>query len=270
MKVRREATSYLTSGAGHAEVHAVILINLLPHRGGAKLRRGVLLRRPGGSACRARCSPASSTSGFAAQISDQQSRSTCCWSVKLGARIRTSPPSGGDRGTAGPPAGGGRPAGRPQHPECTCSTNWCGKLPDGVPDRHAAAGDVVALTGSPGRRSACRNCCATGCRQPWITRPGIEIVATNVGLSPRDRRRVSNFQHAREAEQVERGAEAVRPPPPPRRTAAAGLVPTTTCRPPRWPPPARLPSRGRSRPWRRRPGLGKVMNRYLTLTARTD
>jgi len=114
--MRREAPSYLTSCAGHAEVPAVILINLLPHA-----------RRPASAGAR----PSMHIGGFgpdggviagaiflwyAAQISNQQSKNLVLQTEikRLEARSRTSPPAGRNRSLARRQQLS-KTAGRPQH-----------------------------------------------------------------------------------------------------------------------------------------------------------
>jgi hypothetical protein len=104
---------------GDAEVHAVILINLLPHREAKRRQRkqaffvGWPRRRAGAGGCRhlVRRWLQQMTSGQEARNQFLKARSRA-WT----SRSRTSPRCAPRSTPEGAPEGGGRPADRPQHP----------------------------------------------------------------------------------------------------------------------------------------------------------
>jgi len=211
----------------------VILINLLPHREAArKRRREVFYTALGASAIAGGVIAGTIYLWYAAQISNQQDKNKVLKTeiaqlerqikdiatlqaeiAALRARQQAVEDLQADRNI-------------PVH----MLNELVRQLPDGVYlTSMRQQGDVVALTGvaqSNERVSELLRNLGSG--SPWITRPElIEIVATNIALSPRDNRRVSNFSmrvklnKASEAQKAASAAAASA-------ASAAGLVPTAT------------------------------------------
>ena len=211
----------------------MILINLLPHREAArKRRREMFYAGLGASALAGAVIAGGIFLWYAAQISTQQERNQLLLSEtkKLEAQIK-------DIATLQEEIAALRA--RQQAVEDLQSdrnipvhllNELVRQLPDGVYlTSMRQQGDVVALTGVAQSNERVSELLRNlGGGSPWITRPElIEIVATNIALSPRDQRRVSNFSmrvKLNKASEAQKAASAIAA----ASAAGAGLVPTAT------------------------------------------
>jgi type IV pilus assembly protein PilN len=210
----------------------VILINLLPHREAArKLRREMFYAALGASAFAGALIAGAVYLWFAAQISDQQSRNTMLLTEtkKLEAQIKDIATLQEEIAALRARQQAVEDLQADRNIPVHLVNELVRQLPDGVYlTSMRQQGDVVGLTGvaqSNERVSELLRNLSSG--SPWITRPElIEIVATNITLSPRDQRRVSSFSmrvklnKASEAQKAASAAAAA--------ASASGLVPTAT------------------------------------------
>jgi len=177
----------------------VILINLLPHREAArKLRREMFYAALGASAFAGAVIAGGVYLWFASQISDQQARNQTLVSEtkKLEAQIKDIATLQAEIAALRARQQAVEDLQADRNIPVHLLNELVRQLPDGVYlTSMRQNGDVVGLTGvaqSNERVSELLRNLGSG--SPWITRPElIEIVATNVTLSPRDTRRVSNF-----------------------------------------------------------------------------
>jgi type IV pilus assembly protein PilN len=210
----------------------VILINLLPHREAArKLRREMFYAALGASAFAGALIAGGVYLWFASQISDQQSRNQMLLSEtkKLEAQIKDIATLQEEIAALRARQQAVEDLQADRNIPVHLVNELVRQLPDGVYlTSMRQQGDVVGLTGvaqSNERVSELLRNLSSG--SPWITRPElIEIVATNITLSPRDQRRVSSFSmrvklnKASEAQKAASAAAAA--------ASASGLVPTAT------------------------------------------
>ena len=208
----------------------MILINLLPHREAArKLRREMFYAALGASAFAGALIAGAIYLWFATQISDQQSRNQMLLSEtkKLEAQIKDIATLQEEIAALRARQQAVEDLQADRNIPVHLLNELVKQLPDGVYlTSMRQNGDVVAMTGvaqSNERVSELLRNLGSG--SPWITRPElIEIVATNITLSPRDTRRVSNFSmrvklnKASEAQKAASAAAAS--------ASATGLVPT--------------------------------------------
>ena len=177
----------------------MILINLLPHREAArKLRREMFYAALGASAFAGALVAGGIYLWFASQISDQQARNQTLVSEtkKLEAQIKDIATLQAEIAALRARQQAVEDLQADRNIPVHLLNELVRQLPDGVYlTSMRQNGDVVGLTGvaqSNERVSELLRNLGSG--SPWITRPElIEIVATNVTLSPRDTRRVSNF-----------------------------------------------------------------------------
>jgi type IV pilus assembly protein PilN len=209
----------------------VILINLLPHREAArKLRREMFYAALGASAFAGAVIAGAVYLWFASQIADQQGRNQTLISEtkKLEAQIKDIATLQEEIAALRARQQAVEDLQADRNIPVHLLNELVRQLPDGVYlTSMKQQGDVVGLTGvaqSNERVSELLRNLGSG--SPWITRPElIEIVATNIALSPRDTRRVSNFSmrvklnKASEAQKAASAAAAAA-------ASAAGLVPT--------------------------------------------
>jgi type IV pilus assembly protein PilN len=184
---------------GHAEVPAVILINLLPHREAArKRRREVFYAALGASVIAGGVIAGTIYLWYAAQISNQQSKNTVLQTeikrlegqikdiatlqaeiAALRARQQAVEDLQADRNM-------------PVH----LLNELVKQLPDGV---YVASlkqeNQVITIQGTAQSNERVSELLRNlGSNSPWLTKPElIEITAGSVALSSRDQRRVSNF-----------------------------------------------------------------------------
>ena len=207
----------------------MILINLLPHREAArKLRREMFYAALGASAFGGALVAGAIYLWFASQISDQQARNQTlvAETKKLEAQIKDIASLQEEIAALRARQQAVEDLQADRNIPVHLLNELVRQLPDGVYlTSMRQQGDVVALTGvaqSNERVSELLRNLGSG--SPWITRPElIEIVATNIALSPRDQRRVSNFSmrvHLNKASEAQKAASAA--------AAASGLVPTVT------------------------------------------
>jgi type IV pilus assembly protein PilN len=209
----------------------VILINLLPHREAArKLRREMFYAALGASAFAGAVIAGAVYLWFASQIADQQGRNQTLISEtkKLEAQIKDIATLQEEIAALRARQQAVEDLQADRNIPVHLLNELVRQLPDGVYlTSMKQQGDVVGLTGvaqSNERVSELLRNLGSG--SPWITRPElIEIVATNIALSPRDTRRVSNFSmrvklnKACAAQTAASAAAAAA-------ASAAGLVPT--------------------------------------------
>ncbi|MDB5857283.1 MAG: pilN [Ramlibacter sp.] len=207
----------------------MILINLLPHREAArKLRREMFYAALGASAFAGALVAGVIYLWFAAQISDQQSRNQMLLAEtkKLEAQIKDIASLQEEIAALRARQQAVEDLQADRNIPVHLLNELVRQLPDGVfLTSMRQQGDVVALTGVAQSNERVSELLRNlGAGSPWITRPElIEIVATNITLSPRDQRRVSNFSmrvKLNKASEAQKAASAA--------ASAAGLVPTAT------------------------------------------
>jgi hypothetical protein len=156
---------------GDAEVRAVILINLLPHREESAPAQAGLLHRPGAAARRG---PGDRGVWYLVlqQMTRRPSRraTSSCGRDQEARRADQGhrQPARRDRRAEGAPEGRGRPADRPQHAGAPARRTGQADARGCLPDQPSADGQVCPSTASRRPTSASPSSCATRC----TTRPG--------------------------------------------------------------------------------------------------
>jgi type IV pilus assembly protein PilN len=184
---------------GHAEVPAVILINLLPHREAArKRRREAFFTSLGAAAVCGGVIAGGMYLWYAAQISDQQSKNQLLKTeiTKLEGQIKEISTLEQEIAALRARQQAVEDLQADRNMPVHLLNELVRQLPDGVyisslkQDNQTVT--IVGTAQSNERVSELlRN---LGSNSPWLTRPElVEIVAGSVALSPRDQRRVANF-----------------------------------------------------------------------------
>ena len=200
--------------SGHAEVPAVILINLLPHREAARKRRREAFYRGAGAVGRGRCADRRRhlplVRGPDLRSAGQERGAATRDQAAGGADQGHRHPAGRDCRPAGAPAGGGRPAGRPQH--AGAPAERAGQATARRCLRHqpeAGQPDRVDPGRGPVQRAGFRTAAQPGQQQPLAEQAG-------TGRNHRRQRRAEparpaprlQLHHAGEAAARQRGAES--------------------------------------------------------------
>src|SRR6476661_10722707 len=184
---------------GHAEVPAVILINLLPHREAArKRRRELFYAAMGASAIAGGVVAGTIYLWYAAQISGRQSKNIVLQTEikKLESQIKDIATLQGEIAALRARQQAVEDLQADRNMPVHLLNELVKQLPDGVYISSVKQDNqVVTITGTAQSNERVSELLRNlSNNSPWLTRPElVEIVAGSVALSPRDQRRVANF-----------------------------------------------------------------------------
>jgi type IV pilus assembly protein PilN len=184
---------------GHAEVPAVILINLLPHREAARKRRREVFYASLGASALAGCLIAGTVYlWYVAQISDQRDQNVVLQTeiTRLEGQIKDIATLQAEIAALRARQQAVEDLQADRNMPVHLLNELVKQLPDGVyVTSLKQENQVISLQGMAQSNERVSELLRNlGNNSPWLSRPElVEITAANVALSPRDQRRVSNF-----------------------------------------------------------------------------
>jgi type IV pilus assembly protein PilN len=184
---------------GDAEVHAVILINLLPHREAARKRRREVFYASLGASAFAGCLIAGAVYlWYVAQISDQRDQNVVLQSeiTRLEGQIKDIATLQAEIAALRARQQAVEDLQADRNMPVHLLNELVKQLPDGVyVTSLKQENQVISLQGMAQSNERVSELLRNlGNNSPWLSRPElVEITAASVALSPRDQRRVANF-----------------------------------------------------------------------------
>jgi type IV pilus assembly protein PilN len=184
---------------GHAEVPAVILINLLPHREAARKRRREVFYASLGASAFAGCLIAGAVYlWYVAQISDQRDQNVVLQTeiTRLEGQIKDIATLQAEIAALRARQQAVEDLQADRNMPVHLLNELVKQLPDGVyVTSLKQENQVISLQGMAQSNERVSELLRNlGNNSPWLSRPElVEITAASVALSPRDQRRVSNF-----------------------------------------------------------------------------